>query len=88
MAIIEIKTVEEFRKAVEDLERNRFKLYITELKEAILRPQVTSKNVDTIYIRNLKEEEIKAVIKIWGGTTANIVRFWWSEDKQPGREYV
>lgn len=88
MGIMEFSNLESFKKVVIKQDKARYCLITTELDEAICKPTVTSRGLDTFYIRNLTKEQLSVIIKTWGEGVINISRFWWSEDKQPGREYV
>jgi len=64
--IIECSRIEQFKEIGNNLPKEVYILYLTEEGDAVLRPKVTSRGRDTIWIRNLSKEELGELAKWWG----------------------
>jgi hypothetical protein len=66
----------------------RFHLIITDNDELILRPSVTTKGIDTVYMKNItgdKKKEIVDQIKPEVGAVFKCAAFRWSDDVKEKR---
>lgn len=64
--IIELNSVEELKYLLSSLNRDKYKMLLTENGEIFVRPTVSTKPLDTLYIKNLQEGEVNAV-ELWFG---------------------
>lgn len=84
--IIEVNNVEQFKELIKDIPINRFRLYVTDDNEILVRPSKTSKSLDTILWLNPTENAVDEWIKL-GGKFFKIKKFYWREDTSPELQY-
>lgn len=81
MPVIEFDSVEQFKDLANNYQKDRFRLLLTDEGEAIMRPSVSTKSLETLYIIGLTREQQDELEKWWGRSVFRIARFNWREDR-------
>ena len=65
--IIEVGSVEEFKKVGNEFEKDKYRMYYSEEEGiVILRPTVTTRGRDTLVVSGVSREEIDELVSWWG----------------------
>ena len=84
--IIEVSNQDQFDELVKTIPIERFKLFISEDDEILIRPSVTSKAMDTILWKNPTKDAVDTWSEL-GGRVFKIKKFYWREDQAPEFQY-
>jgi len=78
--IVEVENTKEFMKWMDDLDKERYRLIFTRQGEGILRPKVSTRNLDTIYVKGLDIDKFDILLKNWSNSFP-CKKIYWDESK-------